>query len=116
MPDGPQALGSSRIERVLASRGLLSSAVLERARRLEAESGDRIDRVAAKLSLVSERDPATAYAELTGSPVVSATEFPIEPSPVCGAFGYGLRALLKNGKRLAAINVDWLTGRVRRDD
>jgi general secretion pathway protein H len=28
----------------------------------------------------------------------------------------GGTVLLKNGKRLAAINVDWLTGRVRRDD
>jgi general secretion pathway protein E len=79
MPDGPQAVGSSSIGAVLASRGLLSGAALERARRLEAESGERIDRVAAKLGLVSERDLAAAYAELIGSPIVAAADFPTEP-------------------------------------
>ncbi len=79
MPDGPHAVGSSSIGAVLASRGLLSGAALDRARRLEAESGERIDRVAAKLGLVSERDLAAAYAELIGSPIVVAAEFPAEP-------------------------------------
>jgi general secretion pathway protein E len=79
MPDAPQVLGLSGIEAVLASRGLLFGAALERARRLEAESGEPIDRVAAKLGLVSERDLAAAYAELIGSPVVVAADFPAEP-------------------------------------
>ena len=79
MPDGPQAVGSSSIGAVLVSLGLLSGAALERARRLEAESGERVDRVAAKLGLVSERDLAAAYAELIGSPIVAAADFPTEP-------------------------------------
>jgi general secretion pathway protein E len=79
MPDGPQAVGSPSIERVLASRGLLSGAALERDRRLEAESGERIDHIAAKLGLVSERDLANAYAEQIGSPVVADADFPAEP-------------------------------------
>jgi general secretion pathway protein E len=79
MPDGPQAVGSPSIERVLASRGLLSAAALERARRLEAESGERIDHIAAKLGLVSERHLASVYAELIGSPVLDPTDFPAEP-------------------------------------
>jgi general secretion pathway protein E len=79
MPDAPQVLGLSGIEAVLASRGLLFGAALERARRLEAQSGERIDRVAAKLGLVSERDLAAAYAELIGSPVVVVADFPAEP-------------------------------------
>ena len=79
MPDGPQLLDSSIIERVLAESGRLSGAALERVQRLEAESGERIDHIAAKLGLVSERDLATAYAELIGSPIVAATEFPAEP-------------------------------------
>ena len=79
MPDGPQAVGSPSIERVLASRGLLSGAAIERARRLEAESGERIDHIAAKLGLVSERHLAAAYAELIGSPVLDPTDFPAEP-------------------------------------
>ena len=53
--------------------------VPERARRLETESGERIDRIAAKLGLVSERDIAAADAELIGSPLVAAAEFPAEP-------------------------------------
>jgi general secretion pathway protein E len=79
MPDGPQHFDSSSFEQVLVGRGLLSGAALERARRLEAESGERIDRIAAKLGLVSERDLAAAYAELIGSPVVAAADFPAEP-------------------------------------
>src|SRR6516165_1661021 len=78
MPDAPQVLGLSGIEAVLASRGLLFGAALERARRLEAESGERIDRIAAKLGLVSERDLAAAYAELIGSAVVAAADLPAE--------------------------------------
>ena len=78
MPDGLQAIGSPAIEAVLASRGLLSGAALERARRLAAESGERIDRIAAKLGLVSERHLAAAYSELIGSPVLIPTDFPSE--------------------------------------
>ena len=67
------------VARVLAQSGLLSGAALERVRRLEVESGERLDHIAAKLGLVSERDLADAYAEVIGSPVVSAAEFPPEP-------------------------------------
>ena len=79
MPDGAQLFDSASVERVLARSGFLSGAALERARRLEAESGERIDHIAAKLGLVSERDLAAAYAELIGSPVLDPTEFPDEP-------------------------------------
>jgi general secretion pathway protein E len=79
MPEGPPTVGSPNIETVLADSGLLFGAALERARRLEAESGERIDRIAAKLGLVSERDLAAAYAELIGEPVVAAADFPAEP-------------------------------------
>ena len=79
MPDGSPLSGSAHIERVLAESGVISGAALERARRLEAESGERIDHIAAKLGLVSERDLAAAYAELIGSPVVDAALFPAEP-------------------------------------
>jgi len=79
MPDDEHQTGPSSIEKVLCNRGLLSGTALERARRLEAESGERIDHIAAKLGLVSERDLAAAYSELIGSPIVAATEFPAEP-------------------------------------
>jgi len=79
MPDDEHQTGLSSIEKVLSNRGLLSGTALERARRLEAESGERIDHIAAKLGLVSERDLAAAYAELIGSAVVAAADFPAEP-------------------------------------
>jgi general secretion pathway protein E len=71
--------GGADIESVLTSRRLLSGAALERVRRLEAESGERIDLIAAKLGLVSDRDLAEAYASLLGSPVLSRDQFPAEP-------------------------------------
>jgi general secretion pathway protein E len=79
MPDGESPILSSQIRRLLAERGLLPPAAFERACRLEIESGERIDRIAAKLGLVSERDLAAAYAELLGSPLIGPAEFPAEP-------------------------------------
>ncbi len=79
MPDGLPPVAAAGIERVLAQSGSISAAALERARRLEADSGERIDHIAAKLGLVSERDLARAYAELIGSPVVEPSAFPPEP-------------------------------------
>jgi general secretion pathway protein E len=67
------------IESVLAQRGLLTGPALERVRRLTAENGERLDRIASKLGLVSDPDLASAYAELLGSSVVSAAVFPDEP-------------------------------------
>jgi general secretion pathway protein E len=84
MPDGQtigqwQAVDAARIEAVLAEHGLISPPALERARRLEAQSGERIDRIAAKLGLVSERDMASAYAHLLGTPLLGAEDFPDAP-------------------------------------
>jgi general secretion pathway protein E len=84
VPDGRliserNAVGVSPIEAVLAERGMISSAALERARRLEAESGERLDRIAAKLGLVSERDMAAAYAALIGAPLITGEDFPAAP-------------------------------------
>jgi general secretion pathway protein E len=79
MPDGHASVAISTIEAVLARRGLLSGPPLERARRLTAESGERIDRIAAKLGLVSDADLAGAYAELLDTQVLTAAGFPVEP-------------------------------------
>jgi general secretion pathway protein E len=67
------------IEEVLAAKGLLSGAVLERVRRLEAESGERIDLIASKLGLISDRDLAQAYATLLDAPLLGPEDFPAEP-------------------------------------
>jgi hypothetical protein len=60
MADEREVNGGTDIASALTSRGLLSGPALERVRRLEAESGERIDLIAAKLGLVSDRDLAEA--------------------------------------------------------
>jgi general secretion pathway protein E len=67
------------LQSVLTSRGLLVGAALERVRRLQAESGERIDLIASKLGLISDRDLAQAYAEFLGSPLVNPDDFPAQP-------------------------------------
>jgi general secretion pathway protein E len=94
MPDGASPELSANLASVLIERGLVSAAALERARRLEAESGERVDRIALKLGLVSERDLALAYAEALGTPLVGAAEFPPEPV-AAGRIG---RAFLKQAR------------------
>jgi len=73
------SIAAARIEALLAEQHLISAAGLERARRLEAESGERFDRIAAKLGLVSEHDMAGAYAKLVGAPLLAAEDFPAAP-------------------------------------
>ena len=49
-----------------ASRAICDQQTLERARRVAAESGQRLDAVLIQLGLVSERGLAEAYADLLG--------------------------------------------------
>jgi len=70
---------ATTIGSLLLRRGVLVGPALERARRLEAESGERIDRIAAKLGMVSDADLAGSYAEMLGSSVLGAADFPTEP-------------------------------------
>ncbi|HEY3912312.1 MAG TPA: type II secretion system ATPase GspE [Stellaceae bacterium] len=89
MPGGEPPSLAAQIGRLLAERGLLSATAFERVRRLEIESGERVDRIAAKLGLVGERDLAALYAELLDSPLVEAAEFPAQPvggEQIRGAF------------------------------
>ena len=78
MVDKREVSGGTGIEAVLTSRGLLSGAALERVRRLEAESGERIDLIAAKLGLIADRDLAEAYATVLGSPLLTRDDFPAQ--------------------------------------
>ncbi len=85
----PHLNGQVDIQSVLAARGLLSGAALERVRGLEAESGERIDLIAAKLGLVTDRDLAEAYASMLGSPVLAPADFPpdaVAPDRLRAAF------------------------------
>lgn len=58
----------------------LSSSILsDRVLRLAAETGDRPERVAVKLGLISDAELAVFYADRIGSPTLLTTEYPEEP-------------------------------------
>jgi general secretion pathway protein E len=69
-----QALGQ-----LLIDRGRLSQPALERAERLTAESGERLELVLTRLGLVAERDLADALAQLLHLPLATARDFPDSP-------------------------------------
>src|SRR5271157_2903434 len=52
---------------------------LDRARRVAAETGGRLDHVLTQLGLVSERGLAEALAQLVGAPLVTAADYPVAP-------------------------------------
>ncbi|MFQ5773838.1 MAG: type II secretion system ATPase GspE [Kiloniellaceae bacterium] len=69
-----QALGEGLIE-----RGKLDRAGFERAKRIRADTGERLSSLLPKLGLVSERDLAEAIAKQLGLPLVSPRDFPETP-------------------------------------
>jgi general secretion pathway protein E len=69
-----EALGDLLIE-----RGRLDANSLDRARRLSAEGGGRLDTVLTQLGLISDRVLADAFAEMLGLPISAAADYPEEP-------------------------------------
>ena len=69
----------SRLSDILLARGALDNRTLERARRVAADTGGRLDRVLTQLGMVSERDLAEALAELVGSVLISPADYPEAP-------------------------------------
>ena len=65
----------------LRDRELLAAPELERARRLEAETGERFDRILTKLGLVSERDMAEGLAACLDLPLAGPEDYP--EAPIC---------------------------------
>jgi general secretion pathway protein E len=61
------------------ARSVIDGKALERARRVAAESGQRLDSVLTQLGLVTERGLAEAFATLLGLPVAKSERFPAEP-------------------------------------
>ncbi|HYZ23879.1 MAG TPA: ATPase, T2SS/T4P/T4SS family [Rhodopila sp.] len=61
---------------LLVRQGQCDQRTLDRARRVAAESGQRIDIVLNQLGLVSERGLADAYAQLLGVPVATPARYP----------------------------------------
>src|SRR5437763_698132 len=69
----------SRVSDILLARGALDNRTLDRARRVAADTGGRLDRVLTQLGMVSERDLAEALAELVGSVLISPADYPEAP-------------------------------------
>jgi general secretion pathway protein E len=64
---------------LLVEHGQCDLKTLDRARRVAAESGQRLDSVMIQLGLVSERGLAEAYAALLGTRLVTPDRYPDEP-------------------------------------
>jgi general secretion pathway protein E len=68
-----------QLEAALAEAGVIDQRTLERARRVAAETGERLDHVLTQLGLVSERGLAEALAQLIDAPLVTAGDYPGTP-------------------------------------
>jgi len=66
----------------LQAAGKLDNSALERATRLAAAHGERLASVLAKIGLVSERDLASALAEVLDIPLATEADFPDVATPI----------------------------------
>ncbi len=76
--DDPDA-AMAALTQILVERGLVDMRTIERARRVAAESGQRLDSVLIQLGLVGERGLAESFASLLRVPVATSDRFPEEP-------------------------------------
>jgi general secretion pathway protein E len=74
--DAAEAL--ARLGPALIESGAIDPRTLERARRVAAETGGRLDRVLTQLGLISERGLAEALAQLVSAPLVAPADYPDE--------------------------------------
>src|SRR6201998_631634 len=63
----------------LVDSGAIERRTLDRARRVAAETGARLDQVLTQLGLVSDRGLAEAFAQLIAAPLVGAADYPDAP-------------------------------------
>ncbi len=70
---------ADRLAARLVEAGQCDEAAIERARRVAAETGQRLDHVLKQLGLLTERDLAEAYADLAGVRLAVADRYPAEP-------------------------------------
>ena len=73
-PKAPQSIADLVLE-----RGLVAAETLNRARTVQAETGERLDSVLTRLGLISEATLAQAIAGATGLKLATAEDFPKEP-------------------------------------
>ena len=67
---------AARLGELLVENGAIDRRLLERARRVEAETGERLHRVLTQLGMVSERSLAEALSQLLAAPLVGASDYP----------------------------------------
>jgi general secretion pathway protein E len=68
-----------RLLDILIERAAIDGRSLERARRVAAETGGRVDQVLTQLGMVSERGLAEALAQLIGAPLAGVADYPDAP-------------------------------------
>ncbi len=77
-PHSPEQAAEAVVA-LLESQGQCDTRTVERARRVAAENGQRLDRVLIQLGLVNERDLAAGFAALLGLAVAGPSRYPAEP-------------------------------------
>ena len=77
--EGPAAGEAETLLHLLIERGHCEPRAVDRARRIAADSGQRVDAVLGQLGLVSERDLVAAFAALLDRPVVRPDDYPASP-------------------------------------
>src|SRR5947208_10583780 len=95
-PDRVDALARKPLGELLIERGKLDAQALERAMRLQQESGEKLGQLLVTLGLVAQRDVAEALAAQLALPLVDASgypEFPILEERVSARFLRESRAL-----------------------
>jgi general secretion pathway protein E len=100
MPDtnplGAEAAASSLVA-LLLQRGDVDARSIDRASRVAADDGLRVDKVLIQLGLVSERDLAEAFSHLTGAPIAKPDAYklaaPLFPAQLTSRFLRAARAL-----------------------
>ena len=69
----------ARLGTTLVDNGAIDRRTLDRARRVAAETGGRLDQVLTQLGLISDRGLAEAYAQLIAAPLVKIADYPDAP-------------------------------------
>src|SRR5215471_7515041 len=69
----------AKLGTTLVDNGAVDQRTLDRARRVAAETGGRLDQVLTQLGLVSERGLAEALSQLIGAPLVALADYPEVP-------------------------------------
>ena len=75
----PSDLAAEAVITMLEANGQCDARTMERARRVAAESGQRVDRVLIQLGLVNERDLASAFAAQLGLALAGPERYPVTP-------------------------------------